>query len=220
MPRLLTVSALLACLLLMPACQSPRPITVIKRQAEFHFDQGRYERAAEDYQEIVDRAPGDWEAQYLLGLTRLELGQPDEARRALSQAHNLKPQNDDVADALAEAMYQQGATNELFAFLRERANSTQSTRSYLNLAEYATKTGDMDSASRALLTAIEVDEGRTVEPYLARAEFAARIGDTDEVVRRLRQAYGINPRDQRVLRKLEEYGEVPGPTLEPLPPGR
>ena len=195
-----------------------RPAVTLMRDGNRHFDKARFSQAAADFQEVVDRYPGDWEAQYRLGLARLELNQPNEARRALEQAHTLRPLNDDVADALAEAMFQQGSENELFAFLRKRADETRSTRSYLNLADFAMKLGDLDAASVASLTAIEVDDGKTIEPYLMRAKFADAIDDHAEATRRLRQAYQINSRSNRVLTALREHGEVPSEGLG-LPPG-
>jgi tetratricopeptide (TPR) repeat protein len=79
--------------------------------------------------------------------------------------------------------------------------------------------GDADSAQTAFETAIVLDEGKTVEPYLQSAEFAENLGDMDQALRRLRQAYGINPKDPRVSQRLRELGEVPGPTIA-LPPGK
>ena len=70
----------------------------------------------------------------------------------------------------------------------------------------------------ALETAIRLDGARSVEPYLDAAGFAERLGDIDQALRRLRQAYGIDPRDQRVQQRLRALGEVPGPTIL-LPPG-
>lgn len=201
------------------SCTGVRPTHLIRRDAEFQYAHARFEEATAGYQELVDRNPGDWQAQYWLGVCLLETGAPSDARLALEQAHSLKPGREEVADALAEAMFQTGAENELFAFLREQADQSRSTRAYLNLARYSVELGDLDSASIATLTAIEIDEGRSVEPYLARAALAARLGNSSEVVRRLRQAYGINPYDQRISDKLREYGEIPGPTFA-LPPGK
>jgi Tfp pilus assembly protein PilF len=78
---------------------------------------------------------------------------------------------------------------------------------------------DPDSAQVAIRTAIELDDGRSVEPYLVAADLAERLGDLDLAVRRLRQAYGIDSRNDRVRERLRDLGEIPGPTLA-LPPGR
>jgi tetratricopeptide (TPR) repeat protein len=218
-PTLIQTVGLAIAALAIGGCSQQKPTHILKQDGDFHFEQGEYEAAANEFQEVVDRNPGDWYGQYMLGRARTELNQPDEARVALEQAHALQPLNDDVADALAEAMFEAGDHNELFAFLRGRADERRSTKSYLDLARYAIALDDMDSADVALLTAIEVDGGRTVEPYLMRAEYAERIGNTEETVHRLRQAYGINPRHAVVMARLREYGEDPN-SFTPPPPGR
>ena len=200
-------------------CQSPPPVVSIREDADWHFSRGEFGEAAEKYAEITARWPEDWQAQYKLGLSLTELDRLSEANRALEVAYSLKPRNADIADALAEVMYRQDEETRLFTFLRADAEATQSVRSQMRLAEYAEKVNDLDGAKVALETAIEFDDGKTVDPYLQCAELYERLGDREQALRRLRQAYGINPKDRRVLAKLESFGEVPGPTLA-LPPGR
>lgn len=213
------VSCAIALSLVMLTGCAVRPTESIRSDGDFAFSRRDYAAAASYYEQIVDRHPGDWQAQYRLGICLTELGRPAEGRLALEQALSLRPGDEDVADALAEAMHRQGAVDELFAFLRGRADVTRTAKAHLDLARYAMEHDDLDTASVALLTAIEVDGGRSTNPYLARAEWAERVGNTNEAVRRLRQAYGINPHDPRVLAGLRTYGETPGPTLA-LPPGR
>lgn len=210
---------MLLSLALLTACTSHRPAETIRKSADRCFDLGDWDGAASEYEQIVLRYPGDWQAQHKLGLARLKLGEANKARSALEVAHSRRPNNVEVADALAEAMFQQGRENELFAFLRERAESTQSVHAYLRLARYSIALNDPDSAQLALDTAIAVEIEPTVEPYIQAAAFAQRLGDLDTALRRLRQAYGINPYDERVKQRLRELGEVPGPTIA-LPPGR
>jgi len=200
-------------------CATQRPATAIRQDADFHYTYGHYERAAQDYQAITAKYPGDWEAQYRLGLSLMQLNEYDPARRALEVAHTLKPENADIVDALAETMYEQGDASRLFAFLRERAQSTQSVRAYRRLAEYALAMDDPDTARSAIETAIALDDGQSVEPYLDAAKLAERLGNIDQALRRLRQAYSINPHDQRVRERIVALGEVPGPSIA-LPPGR
>ena len=119
---------------------------------------------------------------------------------------------------MAEALFQQGEESRLFAFLRQRAESTQTPGAYLRLARYSLELSDPDSASVALEKAIAIDDGQTVEPYLAAASFAERLGDLETALRRLRQAYGIDHTDGRVRQRLKDLGEIPGPTLA-MPPG-
>lgn len=192
---------------------------MLRERGEHAFSRAEYGDAATNYGQIADRYPGDWEAQYRLGQSLLELDRPEEARRALEIAMTRRPNNADVADALAEAIYRTDNQSDLFAFLRGRTNEQQTVYSYLRLARYASDVGDPDNAKVALETAVEIDQGRTVEPYLQFATFAEGIGDFDLAVRRLRQAYGIDPRDERVTDRLIALNEVPGPTIA-LPPGR
>ncbi len=198
-------------------CSSPRPVDAIRDAGDFKYDRRDYAAAASEYSEITDRYPGDWRAQYRLGLCNLELNKPVEAGRALEIALTLSPNNPKIADALAQALYLQGEETRLFAFLKERADAQQTTEAYLRLASYAEDMDDHDLARVAYDTAISLDDGQTVDPYLRASAFAQELGDLDEAVRRLRQAYSIDPYDERINTRLRELGEVPGPTLA-LPP--
>jgi len=197
-----------------------RPIETIRTKADFYYGKGEYADASREYGEIADRYPGDWKAQYRLGLCYLELDEPLQARLALELADANHPGDPDVIDALAEATYRDpGTTPRVFEYVQRRAETEQTVRAWLRLARYAAALGDSDSATAAFETAIILDNGDSVEPYLQAAAYAQHIGDTDEAVRRLRQAYTINPTDPRVNGQLTDLGEVPGPTLA-LPPGR
>jgi tetratricopeptide (TPR) repeat protein len=196
-----------------------QPIESLRSQGDFSFQQGDYTAAAEKYAEIADRYPGDWEAHYRLGLCQLEMDELSAARRELEVALTSRPRDPDVVDALAETMLLQGDEAELFSFVKQCAESEQTVRAWLRLARYAARLGDADSAQTAFETAIVLDDGKTVEPYLQSAAFAENLGDMDQALRRLRQAYGINPKDPRVSQRLRELGEVPGPTIA-LPPGK
>lgn len=190
----------------------------LRDNADFRFKRGEYNQAAPDYAEIVARFPGDWRAQQRLGECFLQIGDPNRAREALEVAHSHRPNNTQIIDSLAEAMFRQGEETRLFAFLRERAESMQSPSAYLRLARFSIELNDPDSAKLAIDTAIALDNAKTVEPYLAAAHLAQRVGNIDEAIYRLRQALGVNPEDKRVLKRLDELGEIPGPTLA-LPPG-
>ncbi|MHC4274773.1 MAG: tetratricopeptide repeat protein [Planctomycetota bacterium] len=196
-----------------------QPIESLRTSGDRLYERGDYASAAAKYAQIADRYPGDWEAHYRLGLCRLEMGELSAARTELKVALTNRPRDPDVVDALAETMLLQGHEAELFSFVKEHAESERTVRAWLRLARYAARLGDADSAQTAFETAIVLDDGRTVEPYLQTAKFAEDLGDMDQALRRLRQAYGINPRDPRVGQRLRELGEVPGPTIV-LPPGK
>src|SRR5439155_212444 len=80
----------------------------MRASGDYRFNKGDYAGAADEYSEIVARYPGDWEAQYKLGLSQLELKNYSAGRRALEIAYTQRPRDPKVAQALAEAMFRQG----------------------------------------------------------------------------------------------------------------
>lgn len=210
---------LAATTLTLPGCMSQRrPIEVIRESGDNRYRGGDYAGARDEYAEITSVYPGDWQAQYKMGVSMIETRQYDRARQALEQAYTLHP-TQDVAEALAKAIFLQKDENRLFAFLRERASSTRSVPAYLELAHYAMAMNDPDSAQVAVDTAIEVDQGKSAGPYLEAAILQDRLGHRDIAINRLRQAYGINPYDTRVHEMLRQLGEDPF-RIKPIPPGR
>jgi len=214
------IPALLAsATIFLTACSTVRPIEQVRQSGDRHFKLEMYAAAADDYRELTERYPGDWVGHYQYGLCNLELGNYGEARRSLRVALDRRPGEVKIEDALAESMFRARDAESLYAFLRERAESTQSASAYLRLARYAMEMDDPDSAKVAIETAIVLDEGRTVDPYIAAADLAERIGDREGAVRRLCQAYGIDPKNTIVADRLRAMGEIPGPTIA-VAPGR
>lgn len=210
---------LLAVIVFAGGCtQQRRPAEVVRTSGDQKYRVGDYAGARDEYAEIVSQYPGDWQAQYKMGLCMIQTGQYARARQALETAYTLKP-NQEVANGLAQAMFMQKDESQLFAFLRQRATETRSTAAYIELGKYSMDLNDPDSAKVAFDTAIEVDQGKTTEPYLEAAKLEERLGHLDVAINRLRQAYGINPYDTRVIEMLRRLGEDPS-KLKPLPPGR
>ncbi len=223
--RMILQTPLLAAMLLamiatsLSGCtQQQRPMEVIRTSGDRYFRAGNYAQARDEYAEIVAAYPGDWEAQYQFGQCLIKTQEYSQARQALEIAYTLKP-TQEVANALAEALFLQRDESRLFAFLRERATSTKSTEAYLELGRYAMECNDPDTAKVAFDTAIEVDMGKTTGPYLEAAKLDERLGHLDQAIRRLQQAYGINKYDTRVTEALRRLGEDPS-KIKPLPPGR
>lgn len=194
------------------------PIDAMRETGDFHFEHGRYDQASQSYAGIIARTPGDWQAQSRYGQSMLKLGDLNAARRALETAYARNPLDDETARGLAETLLAQKDEARLYQFLKDRAGSLRSVDAYIDMAEYCREMGDYDSARFAANTAILVDNGQRTDPYVKAAQIATELGNHDEALIRLRQAYGINPQDRRVLAMIAEMGEVPGPTFE-LPPG-
>jgi len=218
MLAVLLLSAIGAALPLAACAKQPAAEGLTER-ADHAYKFERYEEAEGYYGQVVDRYPGDWESQYKLGLTQLRLDRPAEARRSLEVALTRRPKDERIADALAEAIYRTGDENDLYTFLRGRAQERQTVHAHMRFARYAIDLGDPDSATLAVDTAIQIDNGATADPYLLAARIARDIGELDLAVRRLRQAYFIEPEREETREQLIALGEVPGPTVG-LPPGR
>ncbi|MHC5113135.1 MAG: tetratricopeptide repeat protein [Planctomycetota bacterium] len=209
----LSIVLVFSILLTLTGCAGQRSIDKISDSGHRLYKHGDYAAAADEFQEIADRYPGDWRAQYMLGMCRLELGQINDARRAMEIAWTRRPGDPDVADGLATAMLRGGDEETLYRFLQDRAEQTQSVTDYLRLARFTMDMNDPDSARLAVDTAIELDGGLSVEPYLVAADLAERVGDLERAVLRLRQAYAIDPQSRDVSTRLRMLGEVPGPTI-------
>ncbi len=219
-------AARLALLLLLPAaagamvsCNLPPSSERLIARAEHDFDYGRVEQAEAAYREVLQRFPGDADANLGLGRCLLAMGRPSEALLPLQIAAAERPRDFEIARTLAEAYALAGERTKVYQLLRDRAVEHGRVEAWLLIGEYALRFDDPDTAGTAIVAAIELSDGREAEPYLDAARFAERIGDQAEAIRRLRQAYGIAPEDPRVIAMLREYGEVPGRTIA-LPPGR
>lgn len=198
-------------------CAGPRPLHVVRAKGHEAMQVGDYERAYADFREYVDRMPDDAAARYDLGTVLAKMNRPKEAREQFNTAFDLKPTNDDYADALAQAMHEAGATEDLYAFLRGRCESPGRPRDYLRLGRYAMLSGDVDEAERALLTAARLDRGRSAEYHLALADFYESVSDVERAKQRLRYALYLRPKDEAIQARIRAMGEVPGPTFAMQP---
>jgi predicted Zn-dependent protease len=81
----------------------PGKASIVEALARAYFDQGAHDRAAEQFQAMVDADPLAHYAHFGLGLSRLRLGDADNGRHHLRMAVFLKPENEDYQRALRRA---------------------------------------------------------------------------------------------------------------------
>ncbi|MFM7809318.1 MAG: tetratricopeptide repeat protein [Planctomycetota bacterium] len=209
--------------LILAACQGPPPTDATIQKANLLLDHDRCQEAADAIRPVVEANPGSWGAQYAFGRAMVCLGELKEGRHALEIAVARNPDDLDVVFALADCMEKQGDTGKIYLLLRNAGAELRSPEAYVRLATIAEKTNDLDSAKQALESAIEFDQGydiaKSTEPYYRMAMLQEKLGNEEEAMRRLRQAYGINPQDPRVIAALQARGAVLGPTLG-LPRGK
>lgn len=198
-------------------CSNQRPVGMLQRDGDAAMRAGYPAEAIEPYGQWVDRQPHRAEAQHSLGMALYGAGRVSEAVAPLVVASDLEPASDEYFDDMARAMREAGREQSLIATLRASAAEKGRLVDWMRLGRNLMELGLMDEAHEALTTAATIDAGRTVEPQLALAELFRRLDRPQEELRRLRMAYAIDPRDERVLSGLRALDVVPGPSLA-LPP--
>ncbi len=185
------------------SCNSQsRTLPAIRTSGEYALEHDDTERAFADFREYTQRAPGASYGHLMLGKTYLAKQMPAHAREQFELAYTNDPNNPDVVESLAQAMYEDTEYDDLFRFLRQRTTERNASHDYLLLGRYSRLTGDSDAALDALLTAARLDQGRSIRPQLELADFYESIGKSGEAARRARMAYFIQPEDPRVKAAL------------------
>lgn len=213
-----TVLALLAVLATFSACATEqRAVHMVKLSGDRALERGQYELAVSEYREVLERRPGRANAHFDLGRALLRIGKPAEARDHLEVAYTLAPNDPEVIQALAEAMADSGAHEDMARFLRQVIEERPTVPNWIRLGNMLARVGDIDSATSALRTAATVDGGRTIEPQLALARLYRAIGDDAAALDRYRMAIYLDPANTEANNAIRAFGEIPGPSFA-LPP--
>jgi Flp pilus assembly protein TadD len=77
------------------AALEPEKTSVREALGRAYFRSRHYEKAAVEFQAVVERAPTNDYALFCLGRALMECGRPDEARKPLVLAANLRPDRRD-----------------------------------------------------------------------------------------------------------------------------
>jgi predicted Zn-dependent protease len=208
--------AILACLAL-TACNTVRTLPRVKEVGDRHYRDNQWEAARVEYQEYVDRKPGEAEVQMKLARCLVELGRSEEAVTAAAVAYDAQPNNAQALETYCMALAEAKRTDELFRILNGNCETRGSVADYDRLARFNFKLGDADGAERAYKMAATVDGGKTIEPQLALANFYKSIGDKTNEKMRLRMALYLSPSNQEIYDRLRGLGEIPGPSLAIMP---
>ncbi|MEZ6243351.1 MAG: hypothetical protein R3B57_09935 [Phycisphaerales bacterium] len=208
---------------LLGGCQAKKVITQsneltgLKADGNDAYARGDYRKALEAYGSYVDQRPQSAWGRYRLGLTYMALNEPRYAREQFAIAHDLEPENGEYGEALADALLAIGDVAALFEHLDRMAAADRTSAGYLRTAKYAEKLGFMDEALAAYRKGVALDGDRSPEPHRALADFYRRIGDRKGEVRELRKVLWFDAQDPTASARLEELGEIVGPSfaLEP-----
>jgi len=231
------IVSLFACTLLIGGCATTTPIVNAHTRLKAYDDykEGRVEAARGRFQKCIDRDPTELKSNYYLGRILLDhYDQPAAATKhfetAFAVLHNdaeeqmrdkaskkdtgvPTPSFSQVADGLAESLFQQKLRTQLVGFLNEAVSFRGSLEDYQRKARYLHKLNDHDGARDAYITATKVSAGKAAAPYVDLADFYDEIGARDQALIALRKAYGINPAHPGLNQRLRDHGTVPGPTV-------
>ncbi|MBL9150095.1 MAG: tetratricopeptide repeat protein [Phycisphaerae bacterium] len=210
MPRTLPRSIILvgaaAVTLLVSAC-GPRGVDQARKDGDFNYEYGRYAEASTAYLEIIDRYPGDWEAEYRYGMCLVKLGNPKEARTHIETAADANPSSREVAFALADVYASLDERARMTDLLRSRALRLSETESWVKLAELGRQLNDLDLEELAVVNGLRMRGEGQWQMYVYDAKRADAAGNAELAMRRLRQAYYLNPYSPIVTTMLRERGE-------------
>jgi predicted Zn-dependent protease len=190
-----------------------RGLVAVRDSGDEHFKYGEYDAALKDYQEYIDRRPGNAHVHEMLGNTYLKLNETGLACEQLKLAHTLRMEDDEIFASLCEGLYADKKYDDLNRLLRERTIDRGRMQDWALLAKYSERLGDRDEAQRAWLTAAKVDGGRSVVPQLGLARLYKSVGDLGRARTRAAMAYYCDPTNGEVAALARELGEVPGPTF-------
>lgn len=188
-------------------------LTRLRAEANEAYAAGEFERALGAYSAYVEARPHSAWARHWLGRTYLELGEARQAREHLEIAHDLEPENMAYAESLADALVALGEPEDLFAFLERLAQTDPTSAGQLRVARYAERLGFMDEALIAYRKAVAIDGDRSPEAHRAMADFYRRIGDREGEVASLRKVLWFDAQDRAAVERLEELGEIVGPSF-------
>jgi len=210
------------------------PVDKVRLDAWHALREKRYDEAQAMFEDCVTREPGDMKSHYYLGMLYLEHAKnPYTARRHLEQAYEIRrmkveaefaprpgtsetavpwPTRVQIADGVAEALYQQDARPQLLAWMRESIESFGDLGDYMRFGKYLYKMHDPDGAVEAYRTACRIAGAEDERPYVALAEIFDEVGDREAGLIEWRKAYFIRP-SKEIAEAIRAHGTIPGPTI-------
>jgi tetratricopeptide (TPR) repeat protein len=216
-----TLIALTASLCLLSACQpQQKSVAHLRDLGDHYLGVQRYDEAAANYGEYVERKPGEPDVRTNYGRALIGAGQYEKAAEQLQIAYAQRPDDEGTLDALADAMMKAHQQDALFRLLKTNSTDRGRIDDHLRLGRYSLQMGDTDTASLAYTTAARIDKGQTLGPQLGLVDYYMAIGDLPNAERRLRMAYYIAPLSPEVNARISKLHPVVGPTFATIPEER
>lgn len=210
-PLRLSTILLVAAAVALCGCQSN---PVLRKRGLDALADGQLTRAEAHLTKAIDQAPTDWRAYFYLGKVFLRADRNLDAQLSLEKALALAPDGHYAAviiDDLAAAHFKQGDYKGLAVLLKKVCDANGKSYDFRRQGNFLAQMGDPDGAIRALRKAAKFAP-EDVQPYVDMANLYKSMGDRTREIESLRRAYMIKPNNPQVNKRLQAYGQVPGPT--------
>lgn len=155
--------------------------------AKAYHQLGRLKDRAQAYREALELAPGDVELLIGLGQAQLEDGAPEEAVKALEQAHAIDPARNDVSTLLATVYGRLGRHDEALSFARDQLRLGRSLTLLRIEADAEQALGHHTEAATALAE-IATLEGHSADALVELGLAQIRSGEKERAIATLLRA--------------------------------
>lgn len=193
-------------------------LTRLHAQGDEAAAAGRWGEAATMFEEYLDIRPHETEVLVAQGRALLELGRASEAREHLAVAWGLEPQDPEIVGLYGRALLESAGAPAAIGFARRSGDGVVSPEVAAAAAEVLLASGAPDDAEALLLNAARRDGATSAAPHRALAELYESLGDETRELERLRVVLWFDAQDTATRARLQELGQIPGPTLA-LSPG-
>lgn len=183
----------------------PEDVRPLAQRASELYANGRFDEAADYYEQIIERYPESLYAWSNLGVVRYQQKRYDDASMALQQAVKLSPSDGFSYSILGIVYYQTGQLEEAIkALTRAKAldPNNAKTRNYLGIA--AAQKGWQESAEKELRKAVEIAPNYGDAHFNLAVIYATQKPPSKELARKhYRTATGLGvPPDKQLERLL------------------
>ena len=158
-----------------------------------YFQQGRLDKAIEQYQKMLQLNPAETDALNNLGSALLQQGKLDDAVAYYEKALAIEPDSAETHYNLGNALFQQGRTGEAMAhFQRALALKPDSAEAHYNLGNALLQQGRLDEAMAQYQKALAIKPDYA-EAHNNLGNVFIQKGRPEEAVAEFQSAATINP---------------------------
>jgi predicted O-linked N-acetylglucosamine transferase (SPINDLY family) len=158
-----------------------------------HHQEGRFDQAQGGYEAVLEAAPGNFDAEHMLGVLALQRARPDEALGHLQRAVGISPGNAGAHNSLSESYRRLGRLEEAHDSLRQSLRlDPQLTAAHYNLAGLLRQLKRNGEAVDAYRRVLELDPGMA-DAHAGLGAALREAGEIDGALASCQRAAALNP---------------------------